>query len=458
MEEVYAVEESLTNHVESGVGAWDDKLAFLMIDDEAKKQLVEFAPILEENLRELLDGFYEHVTRWPNLQEMLSDGANIARLKEEQTAHWRLLFTGRFDASYVEQVRKVGLAHERIGLSPSWYIGGYRYILDRVFQLLVAHFKKKPKEMTAMFSAVSKAVFLDMDLVMTVYNEQMLESHKTSLEKLAGEFEGSVKGVVDSLSGAAMEMKSSAESMASVADQTSERSSAVATASEQTSANVQTVASAAEELSASVKEIGSQVEKSTSTASRAVDTASQANESISGLAAAGEKIGAVVSMISDIAEQTNLLALNATIEAARAGDAGKGFAVVASEVKSLANQTANATEDISAQITAMQTEINGSVDAIQTVSGIIEEISAVAAAIASAVEEQGAATQEIARNVAEAATGTKEVSRNVARLSEVASETGSTASQVRDASNELSRQGENLSIEVDRFLAAVRST
>ena len=451
------MEENFRNHIESGAGAWDDKLAFLMIDDDVRKQLVAFAPILEENLADLLDGFYRHVIRWPHLRRMLRDGASVARLKEEQAAHWRLLFSGRFDASYVEQVRRVGLAHERIGLSPSWYIGGYRYILDRLLQLLVARFKKRPKEMTVMFSVVSKAVFLDMDLVMAVYYEQAQETHKTSLERLAGELESSVKRVVDSLSGAATEMKSSSESMAFAADQTSERSSAVAAASEQTSANVQTVALAAEGLSASINEIASQAEKSTGTASRAVDTAGQANQSISGLAAAGEKIGAVVSMIGDIAAQTNLLALNATIEAARAGGAGKGFAVVASEVKNLANQTANATEDISAQITAMQTEIKGSVDAIQTVGGIVEEISAMAAAIASAVEEQGVATQEIAHNVAEAAMGAKEVSRNVAQLSQVASETRSAASQVCDASNELSRQGETLGIEVDRFLAAFRS-
>ena len=157
------------------------------------------------------------------------------------------------------------------------------------------------------------------------------------------------------------------------------------------------------------------------------------------------------------AAQTNLLALNATIEAARAGEAGKGFAVVASEVKSLANQTAKATEDISAQIGAIQEATHGAVGAIKSIGTTISEISEIATAIASAVEEQNAATSEIARNVQQASSGTQEVSSNIAGVNQAASETGHSAHELLSASGELSKQAEVLRAEVDKFVAQVRA-
>ena len=192
-------------------------------------------------------------------------------------------------------------------------------------------------------------------------------------------------------------------------------------------------------------------------AGKAVTDAERTNVQVQGLAEAAQKIGEVVQLITDIASQTNLLALNATIEAARAGDAGKGFAVVASEVKNLANETAKATEEITAQIGAIQQATQDAVVAIQTISGTIGQINEIATTIASAVEEQGAATQEIARNVQQAAAGTQEVSSNIAGVTQAAGETGSAAGQMLSASGELSHQGEALRGEVDRFLATIRA-
>jgi methyl-accepting chemotaxis protein len=274
--------------------------------------------------------------------------------------------------------------------------------------------------------------------------------------RIAEGFEQTLKGVVQTVSNAATELRSTAAGVSGTADDTSRRATAVAAASEQASANVQTVAAAAEELAASVREIARQVAHSTEIADKAVEGANRTNASVEALANAAQKIGDVVKLINEIAGQTNLLALNATIEAARAGEAGKGFAVVASEVKSLANQTAQATGDIAAQVSAIQAATREAVDTIRGISGIIGEMSQISTGIAAAVEEQGAATAEIARNVQQAASGTKDVTTNISGVMKAATDTGSATSHVLNAATELSKQAEVLRGEVDAFFTRVR--
>ena len=282
-------------------------------------------------------------------------------------------------------------------------------------------------------------------------------ARKQALIEMADGFEKSVMGVVESLSSAATEMQSSAETMSATADQTSKQATAVAAASEEATVNVQTVASSAEELSASIQEISRQVSQSNQIAQNAVGEAKQTNEKVEGLAEAAQKIGDVVNLINDIASQTNLLALNATIEAARAGDAGKGFAVVASEVKSLATQTGKATEEIGAQIAAIQAATGEAVEAIQGIGSTIGQLGEIATSVASAVEEQGAATREIASSVQQAAAGTQEVSGNITQVTQTASETQNSSGQMLDAAKELAQQGNVLRQEVDKFLQEVRA-
>ena len=270
-------------------------------------------------------------------------------------------------------------------------------------------------------------------------------------------FETAIATVVGSVAAAATELQSTAQSMAGVSEESSRKSATVATASAQASRNVQTVAAAAEQLTASIHEINLQVAAATSIIADGVRQTADSNEQVQGLAANAEKIGDVVRIISGIAGQTNLLALNATIEAARAGEAGKGFAVVASEVKALATQTARATEEIAAQITAIQDATRLAAQSIQGVTQTIDRVSATATAIAAAVEEQGAATQEISRNVLEAAAGTGEVSASIAGASEAARQAGEAATHVLTASQELSENGETLKAQVDRVLIEVRA-
>jgi len=274
---------------------------------------------------------------------------------------------------------------------------------------------------------------------------------------LIGGFDGKVSDMLGAVASAAQELEKTAQFMSSTAEETSDQAAAVATASDQAATNVQTVAATAEQLSNSIAEIGRQVGQSAEIAANAVSETEETNQTVQGLAAAASRIGEVVTLINDIAGQTNLLALNATIEAARAGEAGKGFAVVAQEVKNLANQTARATEEISAQITSIQSETDGAVGAIDRIREVVNEINDISMAVATAVEEQGASTREIARNVQQAARGTQEVNTNIAGVTEAAGQTGSAATQVLTSSGELSQQAENLRREVDTFLADVRA-
>jgi len=289
-----------------------------------------------------------------------------------------------------------------------------------------------------------------------IERRKMAEQRRADLLSLAQGLESSVKSVVETVSSAAMEMQATASAMAATADETSQQATAVSEASALASRNVQTVASAADELSTSTTEIGQQVLQSAQVASQAVAETQRTTTTVQGLAAAAQKIGDVVQLINVIASQTNLLALNATIEAARAGEAGKGFAVVASEVKSLANQTAKATEEIAHQIGEIQEATRGAVGAIEDISRTITRVSEIAASVAAAVEEQAATTRDIARNVQQAAEGTETVSSNIAGVTRSADETGRAANMVLSSAGELASQAERLRHEVDQFLSGVR--
>ena len=287
--------------------------------------------------------------------------------------------------------------------------------------------------------------------------ERNRQERRETMDALASRFESGVGSVVGAVGSAAGELRSTAQSMAATAEESTRQTAAVAAASEEATQSAQAVAAAIEELNASISEISQQVNESARVAGEAVDQANTTNSEVQSLAEAAQKIGDVVRLISEIAAQTNLLALNATIEAARAGEAGRGFAVVASEVKALATQTSKATDEISAQVGAIQNATKASVDSIQGISSTIGRVSEIASAIAAAVEEQGAATLEIARNVADAARGTGEVSQNIAGVNDAARETGLAASRVVESAADLSRNGEDLKTQVDAFLREVRA-
>jgi methyl-accepting chemotaxis protein len=283
------------------------------------------------------------------------------------------------------------------------------------------------------------------------------EARQRAIEGYIATFDIQVSEALQTLTAASAEMHATAGSMTATAAETSRQATAVANASDVASSNVQTVAVATEELHASISEISRQVAQASQTANLAVAETDRTNKTVEGLAEAAQKIGEVISLIQNIASQTNLLALNATIEAARAGESGKGFAVVATEVKALATQTAKATEDISAQIAAIQQETGNAVIAIKTIGTTIAQMNEIATAIAAAVEQQSAATRDIAQNIQEVSKGTTEVSSNVGSVNEAANETGAAASEVLTAANDLSHQSEKLRTDVSTFLDLIRA-
>jgi methyl-accepting chemotaxis protein len=280
---------------------------------------------------------------------------------------------------------------------------------------------------------------------------------RATVNKLADDFESHMSLEISQVASAATELHATAQAMFGTAERASERAGAVTAASNQASGNVQTVAAAAEELVASVGEINRQITQSAAAADKAANETQHTQTMVKALADGAERIGQVVQLINGIASQTNLLALNATIEAARAGDAGKGFAVVASEVKTLASQTAKATDEIGTQISQIQAATRDAVAAIGAITTTIGQVSQTTAAIAAAVEEQGSATKEIARNIQQAAVGTQQVSHNIVEVDQAAAETGEGARNMLAAAGDLSRRTESLSSEVGSFLAGVRA-
>jgi methyl-accepting chemotaxis protein len=297
----------------------------------------------------------------------------------------------------------------------------------------------------------------------TLESEQVASKQQAEKEKrealiaLADRFDTSVGRLVGLMASGSTELESTAKSMTGTAERTNQRAAVVGSAANEASTRVQTVAAAAEELSSSISEISRQVAQSATITGRAVETARRTDTTVRALADGAKQIEHVAELISSIAGQTNLLALNATIEAARAGEAGRGFAVVAAEVKSLASQTAEATKEIGTRIAQIQSATKEAVEAIQGITATIEEVSAIATTIGSAIEEQGAATAEIARNVTQTAQATQDVTTNIGGVSAAANETGGAAGLVLTAASNLSKQAEQLSGEVNTFLAGVRA-
>jgi methyl-accepting chemotaxis protein len=440
-----------------------ERTHFLEIDADTRAALAEFRPTIEALMPDLMRGFYGHMKAWPKLAAMFDGATAMDRAAKAQTGHWGKLFSGRFDQDYIDSVRRIGLRHSRIGLEPRFYIGGYSFILTRLFEAATqAHSSRfSPAAAQArtarLMRALTQAVMLDMDLAISIYIEENKHSYDRRLAELGSGFDARVSGLLAEIAQQAEDTRGTADEMGQAASAATGRAEAAVETARQASANVQTVASAAEELTSSIAEISRQLAQFATVTTEAVETSGRTDDTVRSLAEGAQRIGEVVSLIDTIAGQTNLLALNATIEAARAGDSGKGFAVVASEVKSLANETRKATETIGAQITAMQRATDGVVAAIGDIATSIGRINEVTTAVAAAVEQQRAATAEISRSVVDVAHGTQEVAESVLALRGDAQKTGEGAARTNGALAAQAGKVKVLQQEVVAFLQRVKA-
>jgi methyl-accepting chemotaxis protein len=438
------------------------RLQFNSIDNDTREVLRAHKDFLLSEMPRILDRFYDHISTFGETKAFFKSRDHMMHAKQKQLQHWGIILGGRFDDSYEASVTRIGEIHNTLGLEPRWYIGGYNALVGGLVEAIALRLpsseflRNNTAARTALQSAVIKAAMLDMDLAIAVYIEAGRRDRRKTLESLAANFEQAVGGIVSIVASAATELQTSAQTMTASARDTAEQSTSVASASEEATVNVQTVASATEQLTGSIGEISRQINESARIATEASRNAEQTAGKINSLMEAAQKIGAVIDIITKIAGQTNMLALNATIEAARAGDAGRGFAVVAQEVKSLADQTARATTEISSQVGAIQSSTTEAVESITAITTVIASMNEISAAIAAAMNQQSSATQEIARNVEQAAQGTRAVSANISGVTTAAGETGLAAGHVLSAASELSKQSETLRAEVDKFLATVR--
>lgn len=443
---------------------FQERLNFLNVDKEMRTNLRKLQPVLDKHLGSILDDFYNVIAQWPELDNLFKDKNHKNTAKNLQMKHWATIATGDFSDQYRESVNTIGHVHNRIGLEPRWYIGGYAVLVGGVMSGLVQEYlksglgaAKRREEFEKVANAFLKAALLDMDMAISTYFDAGKDEFELVLKRMTENFDQNVAGFIRDLAASTEELGATAATLEALAKNGQNKAGELERAASSAAENVSTVAGASEEMSASIKEINEQISKASKISVDAVEEAKEASVAISDLKGSSEKIGEVVNLIQDIAEQTNLLALNATIEAARAGDAGKGFAVVASEVKNLAAQTAKATEDIGGQISAIQRSTENTVTVIENVTKTIDQINQIATTISAAMEEQSSVIQEIVRNTQSAAEQTTQVSGIVKDVSSGANETQTASSTLSEASKDLAKRTEDLRGEVEVFLSNLKA-
>ncbi|WP_026988532.1 globin-coupled sensor protein [Fodinicurvata fenggangensis] len=437
--------------------ACHERLEFMEIDQALCERLRNLWPHIEQVLPAILDEFYAHLMEQYHLRSLLGDQQE--RLKRAQSQHWKRLFTSGFSEDYMESVRIIGYTHNRIGLEPRWYIGGYSFILRRLVKSLLTRqgFFGTPKYLDV--NAVISAVMIDMEIAVSTYQDALIEdrmARQKTLEEAIAELDSQVSQALGKLDSNTGEMSTQTTALAKQAQVAREAASSVASAAEESSTSVQSIAAASDETLESIAEVGRQSETAREVSGHALSGIQKTDSEMKALASAAERIDEVVTMINDIAGQTNLLALNATIEAARAGEAGKGFAVVASEVKKLAEQTASATQDIESQVADIQSAMTRSVHSIDQIKETIEQMDSAAAEIARAVHEQKQSTQEVTHSVHQTAEGSREVTENITRVASSTAETEDTSVSLEEVASSLSSCSRDLRQHFDTFLESIR--
>lgn len=424
----------------SGIDDVDDRLRFFRLDAQTCQLLREIGPVIVQALPSIAQGFYRRLATVPELAPMIAAPGKVGTLTDAQVRHWGSLFSGRFDAAYVSQARRVGRAHDRIGLAPRWYIGAYSHFLEDLFDTVLA--RRWSRERThAALSAILRATLLDMELAVSSYAESGEANRlKQEMLQLTDRIEKDIEQTVAEVAAEAAHMVDGADRLGDTAQALRDAATAMASAADQALAHVQAVAAAAEELENTSRSIAEQVQRSTAVTDNVATRAGQTAQTVSQLSTATARINDVVRLVQTIASQTKLLALNASIEAARAGEAGRGFVVVAAEVKNLARQTEDAIGTVSAQADAIRTVTLATGDSVDGVVRDIHRVDAISAEVRHATDQQQHATAEISRGAASAAGQTRELAERASSMLDHARITGDTATEVRSLASDVNER------------------
>jgi methyl-accepting chemotaxis protein len=386
----------------------------------------------------------------------ITEGPALDKVIALQRPHYERLFRGQLDQDYADLVLELQRHHLALGIGMDTYFVGFAAIQAAFSGLLIDQMGSQPGLLKPALNGLTQLIFIEMDFTLATHIADIEAAAQGKRESLARDFEAGVQSVVADVARVGSELKGAAQSMQGLAETVTKRADQVADGAERAASSAETVASSSGEVSTAIDEIAREVYTAAAIAVRGTEEAEATRKAIEGLASAGEQIKQVVKLINAVASKTHLLALNATIEAARAGQAGKGFAVVASEVKTLATQTQLATDDITIQVSEIQSATAASVQAVKGIQKTIEDMRQGSERITEAVQRQSLAIQRIAQSASTAMTGTAEVSRNIGDVRDAAKASRQGAAKVLETSTSLAGQSDDLDRAVVTFLSSLR--
>jgi methyl-accepting chemotaxis protein len=428
------------------------------IDTQARTAIKAIWPTIAPHLDKAVDAILDATAKMPHVSAIATRHREL--IKKLEISHLEALLSGELDDSYFDSCRKTVEQEAVIGFDARFRSTAGNFVLRAAIDALARKHRFSPRKLTESVKLVSKIIAFDVANAMTLHREAAEKAgqiRRKEIDSAIAEFAGAIGDVLKAITDASTSLTATCSTMRRVADDTLNRMVVASSAAAETTQRVKMTGDATEELSASIQHIGQEATRGLLMTNAAVEDTKRTQQSILALNSTAGRIDSIVNIISTIASQTNLLALNATIEAARAGDAGKGFSVVASEVKSLANQTSRATEEISQQVAAIQDATRKSVDEISSIARAIEQLTEAATSIASAVEQQSATTHEIAGSILTAAKHTASAWAEILLVEQAAGRSAASFDEIADLTARVSARADDLESRVAAFFNRVRA-